>query len=62
MQAACHDSGGTIIALCYADHGGSSEQTERCKSFGLFMSASTSRESEVHVRPVEYHLSSDQTA
>jgi hypothetical protein len=38
MQAACHDLGGTIIALCYADHGGSSEQTERRESFGLFTS------------------------
>jgi hypothetical protein len=37
MQAACHDSGGTIIALCSADHGSSFEQTERRESFGLFM-------------------------
>jgi hypothetical protein len=37
MQAACHDSGGTIIALCSADHESSSEQTERRESFGLFM-------------------------
>ncbi len=38
MQAACHEKSGTIIADYNPDHGGSSEQTERRKSFGLFIS------------------------
>jgi len=37
MQAACHGLGGTVIADTNRDHGGSSWQTERRKSFGLLI-------------------------
>jgi hypothetical protein len=37
MQAACHETSGTIIADYNLDHGGSSGQAERLKSLGLFI-------------------------